>query len=69
MTQRKRIGSRAITPDNQLETLNREWLPVLQQITKAPVISGSRSGATASVLAAVLTALQNAGIITDNTTP
>lgn len=69
MTQRKRIGSRALTPDNHLETLNREWLPVLLQLTKAPVISGSRSGATAAVLAGILTALQNAGIITDNTTP
>ena len=70
MTQRKRLSvSRQLEKDTAIDTMNREWLPVLRQLTAAPIISGSRSGAPVTILADVLQALQNAGIITDRTTP
>ncbi len=69
MTQKKVLTTQAATSENMLAMLNREIMPVLRQVTKATVISGSRSGATVAVLQSLLTALSNAGIITDNTSP
>lgn len=67
-TTRKKLSTQPLTDENQLERLNREVVPVLRQVTSGIIITGSRGGATVAVLASLLTALANAGIITDRTT-
>lgn len=68
-TTRKVLTTRAVTQDNIVEMTNREIVPVLRQVVRGPVISGSRSGATVATLTALLSLLSDAGIITDQTTP
>lgn len=69
MTVRRRLTDRPATQENLVEMTNREYVPVLKQVTKAVAVTGSRGGATAAILASLLTILSNAGIITDQTTP
>lgn len=65
----KALTTRAVSKENVVDMLNREIVPKLREMAPGTVVSGSRGGATAAVLAQVLTALSNAGIITDRTTP
>lgn len=69
MTQRKVLSTRPATTESLVEMVNREYVPVLRQVTKATAVTGSRSGATVAILTSLLAILSNAGIITDQTTP
>lgn len=75
---RKQLTTRPLEQETLLVSMQREVIPYIRQtggLVEAlapqtpPVITGSRSGATAAVLAALLTAMANAGIVTDSTTP
>jgi hypothetical protein len=69
---RKAVTTRSLTKENALEMANRELVPKLRELAamqRDTEVTGSRGGATAAVLAQVLTILQTAGIITDSTTP
>ena len=69
---RKAITTAAITDKNLLVFMNRELVPKVRELAavqRDTEVTGSRGGATAAVLAQVLTILATAGIITDSTTP
>lgn len=75
---RKRLTTRPLQEDSLLASLQREVIPYLQQTgdlveklapVEPPVVTGSRSGATAAVLTLLLTALDKAGVLKDSTTP
>jgi hypothetical protein len=69
---RRTVTTAPMTKDNALEMANRELIPKLRELAlmqKATNVTGSRGGATAAVLAQVLTILATAGIVKDSTTP
>ena len=68
VTAKRQLGPQAFEQKNLFDKLNRELVPYVKQITPGTVITGSRSAGT-TVLEALLQVLQNAGIITDKTTP
>jgi len=75
---RKRLTTRPLEKDTLLTSMQREVIPYLQQTgdlveklapVEPPVISGSRGGATVAVFALMLTALDKAGVLKNQTTP
>jgi|GEM_PF-2294103 len=78
MAQRKQLTTRPLEKDTLLQSIQREVIPYIRQTgalveqvapSTAPVITGSRGGATVAVLTLLLTTLAAAGIIKDSTTP
>lgn len=78
MPQRKQLTTRPLEQESLLESMKREVIPYLRQTGSLiedvapqtpPTITGSRGGATVAVLTALLTALDAAGIINNQTTP
>jgi hypothetical protein len=75
---RKQLTTRSLEKDTLLISMQREVIPYIRQTgdlvdklapIEPPVITGSRSAATAAVLTLLLTALAKAGAIKDSTTP
>lgn len=78
MAVRKQLTTRPLEQETLLASLQREVIPYLRQTgalaekaapESPPEITGSRGGATVAVLTLLLTALANAGVIKNSTTP
>lgn len=69
MSATKSLSTRPVTKEDIVERANREVIPFIRQLAPGTVVSGSRSVDAIVILTLVLTILDKAGVIKDDTVP